>query len=178
MGFPPDKQALLNVLRARALKVTKGAGLQPAMDWLIAHPGELEDEPVGQTLGERPAGESIGSTSEDQDEQTAQSLQCNDCQKLLRDELTEAKNQMEEKEMQKLLMAKKKEKEDDKIAKAKIKAQIEADKKERAAKREAAKQAIQVQKQEEAAAEAAAALAASKKEYTETRLQVRLLYTY
>ncbi|CAG8848855.1 8786_t:CDS:2, partial [Racocetra persica] len=59
---------------------------------LIAHPGELEDEPVGQTLGERPAGESIGSTSEDQDdgeiqdgEQTAQSLQCNDCQKLLRD---------------------------------------------------------------------------------------------
>ncbi|CAG8465922.1 24502_t:CDS:2, partial [Racocetra persica] len=88
-------------------------------------------------------------------------------------ELTEAKSQMEEKEMQKLLMAKKKEKEDDKIAKAKIKAQIEADKKERAAKREAAKQAIQVQKQEEAAAEAAAALAASKKEYTETRLQIR-----
>ncbi|CAG8456884.1 10753_t:CDS:2 [Cetraspora pellucida] len=234
------------------MKVTKGAGLQPAMDWLIAHPGELEDEPVGQTLGERPAGESIGSASKDQDdqdegeiqdgEQTAQSLQCNDCQKLLRDasaaqahatktghvnfsesttaikplteeekqakllelkqrlaekrelrtiqdkeeektrerirrqsgkELTEAKNQMEEKEMQKLLMAKKKEKEDDKIAKAKIKAQIEADKKERAAKREAAKQVVQAQKQEEAAAEAAAALAASKKEYTETRLQIR-----
>ncbi|CAG8494286.1 12959_t:CDS:2 [Cetraspora pellucida] len=222
------------------MKVTKGAGLQPAMDWLIAHPGELEDEPIGQTLGERPAGESIEGEIQD-GEQTAQSLQCNDCQKLLRDasaaqvhatrtghvnfsesttaikplteeekqakllelkqrlaekrelrtiqdkeeektrermrrqsgkELTEAKTQMEEKEMQKLLMAKKKEKEDDKIAKAKIKAQIEADKKERAAKREAAKQAVQAQKQEEAAAEAAA-LAASKKEYTETRLQIR-----
>ncbi|CAG8450879.1 6184_t:CDS:2, partial [Dentiscutata heterogama] len=173
-------------------------------------------------------------------EQTAQSLQCNDCQKLLRDasaaqnhatktghvnfsesttaikplteeekkakllelkqrlaekrelrvmqekeeeksrermrrqsgrELSEAKSKLEEKEMQKLLIAKKKEKEDEKIAKAKIKAQIEADKKERAAKREAAKQATQAQKQEEAAAEAA--VAAVKKEYTETRLQIR-----
>ncbi|KAF0522019.1 ubiquitin-related domain-containing protein [Gigaspora margarita] len=242
MGFPPDKVA-------RALKATKGAGLQPAMDWLISHPDDLEDEPAGRSLGEEPAGEPAGGASKDQDEgeiqdgeQTAQSLQCNDCQKLFRDasaaqnhaaktghvnfsesttaikplteeekqakllelkqrlaekrelralqdkedeksrermrrqsgrELTEAKSKMEEKEMQKLLAAKKKEKEEEKIAKAKIKAQIEADKKERAAKREAAKQATQAQKQEEAVAEAAAAAAAAKKEYTETRLQIR-----
>ncbi|CAG8593915.1 3997_t:CDS:2, partial [Scutellospora calospora] len=88
MGFPPDKVA-------RALKATKGAGLQPAMDWLISHPGELDEEPAARSLGGQPAGEPVGSTSstsEDQDEgeiqdgeQTAQSLQCNDCQKLLRD---------------------------------------------------------------------------------------------
>ncbi|CAG8519805.1 15839_t:CDS:2 [Gigaspora margarita] len=85
MGFPPDKVA-------RALKATKGAGLQPAMDWLISHPDDLEDEPAGRSLGEEPAGEPAGGASKDQDEgeiqdgeQTAQSLQCNDCQKLFRD---------------------------------------------------------------------------------------------
>ncbi|CAG8452596.1 8541_t:CDS:2 [Dentiscutata erythropus] len=85
MGFPPDKVA-------RALKATKGAGLQPAMDWLISHPDELEDEPAGRSLGEQPAGEPVGGISQDQDEgeiqdgeQTAQSLQCNDCEKLFRD---------------------------------------------------------------------------------------------
>lgn len=46
-------------------------------------------------------------------------------------ELTDAKEKLEQREMQKLMLAKKKEKEDERIAKAKIKAQIEADKRER-----------------------------------------------
>ncbi|RIA96957.1 hypothetical protein C1645_753939 [Glomus cerebriforme] len=82
MGFPPEKVA-------RALQATKGAGLQPAMDWLISHPGDL-DEPVGgEALGGQPSGEASGSVKDDGEirdgEQTAQSLQCNDCQKLFRD---------------------------------------------------------------------------------------------
>jgi len=73
--------------------------------------------------------------------------------------------------MQKVLLAKKKEKEDEKMAKAKIKAEIEADKKERAAKREAAKQAALIQQKEEAAT--AVTAASTSKEYSETRLQFR-----
>ncbi|PKY37337.1 hypothetical protein RhiirA4_390273 [Rhizophagus irregularis] len=239
MGFPPEKVA-------RALQATKGAGLQPAMDWLIAHPGDLDEPAGGQALGEQPSGEASGSANDGDEgeirdgEQTAQSLQCDDCKKLFRDvnaaerhasksghenfsesttaikplteeekkakleevkkflaekkemrllqekeealsrekirrksgkELTDAKEKLEQREMQKLMLAKKKEKEDERIAKAKIKAQIEADKRERIEKREAAKQAALIQQKEEAAASATAASAS--KDYTETRLQLR-----
>lgn len=107
-------------------------------------------------------------------------------------ELTQAKEKMEDEQLKKAFEAKKKEKEADRLAKAKIKAQIEADKKERAAKvlgcykqvkvnwkrilifchiqRDAAKQVTQAQ----AAAASAEAAAAPKvkKEYTDSRLQV------
>lgn len=49
-------------------------------------------------------------------------------------EISVARQQMEEKEMKKAMEAKRKEKEADRLAKAKIKAQIEQDKKERQAK--------------------------------------------
>lgn len=49
-------------------------------------------------------------------------------------EITLAKEKLEEEQLKKAFDAKKKEKEADKLAKAKIRAQIEADKKERAAK--------------------------------------------
>lgn len=49
-------------------------------------------------------------------------------------EISVARQQMEEKEMKKAMEAKRREKEADKLAKAKIKAQIEQDKKERQAK--------------------------------------------
>ncbi|CAI2169383.1 3415_t:CDS:2 [Funneliformis geosporum] len=245
MGFPPDKVA-------RAFQATKGAGLQPAMDWLLSHPGDLDEPAGGQSLGGQPSGEASGSVAiasssgyrdpsldgEIQDgEQTAQSLKCDDCQKLFRDgvaaerhasrsghvnfsesttpikplteeekvakreelkrilaekkelrllqekeeekrrekvrrktgkDLTEAKEKLEEKEMQKILLAKKKEKEEERLAKAKIKAQIEADKKERTAKREAAKQAALDEQKKEASESSLAP-----KEYTEARLQIR-----
>ncbi|KAI8970617.1 ubiquitin-related domain-containing protein [Pilobolus umbonatus] len=71
MGFSPIKVQ-------KAWKATKGAGLQPAMDWLLSHPevtDEVETEP-----------EPTPEEDEIQDgEQTAQSLICNDCQKLFRD---------------------------------------------------------------------------------------------
>ncbi|CAO3624862.1 unnamed protein product [Mucor fragilis] len=233
----------------KAMKATNGAGLQPAMDWILAHP-EVSDEPEEETTPPQALGTASSTTpatanaqeeGEIQDgEQTAQSLICNDCQKLFRDatgaerhatftghqnfaestepikpltdeekkeklaelkarmaakraareqqevaerkqsekirrkagqEMTDAKEAMEAKEMKKALDMKKREKEQEKIAKAKIKAQIEQDKKERAAKREAAKQVHQAQAQAEATA--AAQQPTVKKEYNEARIQVR-----
>ncbi|KAK4515569.1 uncharacterized protein ATC70_010519 [Mucor velutinosus] len=78
----------------KAMKATNGAGLQPAMDWILAHP-EVSDEPEEETTPPQVLGSASSSTpatanaqeeGEIQDgEQTAQSLICNDCQKLFRD---------------------------------------------------------------------------------------------
>ncbi|CAG8532307.1 3092_t:CDS:2 [Ambispora gerdemannii] len=87
MGFPPQKVA-------RALKET--GGLQSAMDWLFAHPGDLEEPAPAQALGSAQtaaiSSSEGGELAAEQDgdeindgEQTAQSLQCDDCQRLLRD---------------------------------------------------------------------------------------------
>ncbi|CAG8442016.1 8038_t:CDS:2 [Ambispora leptoticha] len=211
MGFPPEKVA-------RALKET--GGLQQAMDWLIAHPGDLEEPAPAQALGSSQTvatssseGGEIQDGDEIQDgEQTAQSLQCNDCQILLRDataaerhairtghvnfsesttaikplteeekaaKLAELKKRLAEKRAMRLLAEQEEEKNREKVRRtsgkelAKIKAQIEADKKERAAKREAAKLQANLQQQEAAAAEASSSTPTVKKEYTETRLQIR-----
>lgn len=85
-------------------------------------------------------------------------------------DLTSVKEALEAKEIKKIYDQKKREKEEEKIAKAKIKAQIEQDRKERAAKKEASKQVHQAQAQADAVA--AAQPPAAKKEYTEARLQV------
>ncbi|KAM3582473.1 hypothetical protein VKS41_005118 [Umbelopsis sp. WA50703] len=243
MGFPRNRAE-------KAWKKTNGAGLQPAMDWLLEHSedADIDEEEVsmGQSLQATSNPDATATaTNEDEGEikdgeQTAQSLICNDCQKLFRDagaaerhairtghqnfsestqaikplteeekkeklaelkarlaekrvlreqqekedrksnekirrktgqELTQAKEKMEEEQLKKAFEAKKKEKEADRLAKAKIKAQIEADKKERAAKRDAAKQATQAQA---AIASAEAAAPKVKKEYTDSRLQIRL----
>ena len=63
MGFDPSKVDL-------ALKKTSNSGLQPAMDWLIANPDYQEQEDNGEITTA---------------ELTAQSLKCNDCNRLLRD---------------------------------------------------------------------------------------------
>ncbi|KAI8097352.1 ubiquitin-related domain-containing protein [Halteromyces radiatus] len=74
----------------KAWKAVNGAGLQPAMDWLLSHPDvsdEPEEDQQGQALGST---STESSTSKEEGEikdgeQTAQSLICNDCQKLFRD---------------------------------------------------------------------------------------------
>ncbi|KAG0368388.1 hypothetical protein BGZ54_002006 [Gamsiella multidivaricata] len=91
-------------------------------------------------------------------------------------DLTEVKAKLEEKEMKKLADAKKREKEEDRKAKAAIKARIEADKLERARKKQEAqgiRQASEAAAVAQANVEAAAAKAAPAKVYTETRLQIR-----
>ncbi|KAI9281215.1 ubiquitin-related domain-containing protein [Umbelopsis sp. AD052] len=241
MGFPRNRAE-------KAWKKTNGAGLQPAMDWILEHSEDADiDEPVteGQSLAAAtPSASSTGNAEDEGEikdgEQTAQSLICNDCQKLFRDasaaerhairtghqnfsesteaikplseeekkeklaelkarlaekralrevqdkeekksnekirrktgqEIVLAKEKLEEEQMKKAFAAKKKEKEEEKAAKAKIKAQIEADKRERAAKRDASKQVAQAQAQADAVE---AAKPTVKKEYTEARLQIRV----
>ncbi|KAG0198969.1 UBX domain-containing protein 1 [Mortierella sp. GBA30] len=91
-------------------------------------------------------------------------------------DLTEVKARLEEKEMKKLVEAKKREKEQDRLAKAAIKAKIEADKAERARKKQEAQLGHQQAAAAAAAADAATAAAAKAgpaKVYTEARLQIR-----
>ncbi|KAI8645830.1 ubiquitin-related domain-containing protein [Parasitella parasitica] len=240
MGFSPVKAK-------KAIKATNGAGLQPAMDWILAHP-EVSDEPdeevtPPQALGSASSTLVTATTDEPGEikdgEQTAQSLICNECKKLFRDavgaerhatftghqdfaestepikpltdeekkaklaelktrlaskraeshlqeiedrkqaekirrkaaqDISAAKEAIEAKEIKKIFDLKKKEKEQDRIAKAKIKAQIEQDRKERAAKK-AAKQAHQAaQAQVETVGSAQPPV---KKEYNEARIQIR-----
>jgi len=90
-------------------------------------------------------------------------------------DLTEVKARLEEKEMKKLVEAKKREKEQDRLAKLAIKARIDADKAERARKKQEASLGFQ-QAAAVATAQAAvevAAKAGPPKVYTETRLQIR-----
>ncbi|KAF9204799.1 hypothetical protein BGZ49_004851 [Haplosporangium sp. Z 27] len=251
MGFPKNR-----VLKA--LRATKNAGLQPAMDWLVEHSEDADiDDPIPEHVGGAlgTASSSSGAAgSEDSEEkegdviqdgeQTPQSLVCQDCGMILRNsdaaqrhamrtehvnfaesttvikplteeekqaklaelkqrlaekraakaaadkedqktsekirrkagqDLTEVKAKLEEKEMKKLVEAKKREKEQDRLAKAAIKAKIEADKAERARKKQEATASHQQAAAVQAAAEASAASARAgpAKVYTETRLQIR-----
>ncbi|KXN67455.1 hypothetical protein CONCODRAFT_10464 [Conidiobolus coronatus NRRL 28638] len=70
MGFPKE-----NV--EQALKATRNAGLQPAIDWLVAHPDGASAEELNSIQNE-----DTSATSEDQ---VANSLVCQDCGKQLRD---------------------------------------------------------------------------------------------
>jgi hypothetical protein len=77
-----DKQQLISMgfaedLVASALKATKNAGLQPAMDWMLANPNGVHAEEPKQ------GDEEDGEISTEQ--QSAQSLMCDDCGKILRD---------------------------------------------------------------------------------------------
>ncbi|KAF9431453.1 UBX domain-containing protein 1 [Entomortierella beljakovae] len=250
MGFPKNR-----VLRA--MRATKSAGLQPALDWLEKHQDDPDiDDPIPEHVGGALGAASSSSTSEaagtddseekegdviQDGEQTAQSLVCQDCGMILRNadaaqrhamrtehvnfaestqaikplteeekqaklaelkqrlaekratkaqaekeeqkmsekirrkagqDLTEVKAKLEEKEMKKMVEAKKREKEEDRLAKAAIKARIEADKAERARKKQEATAGHQQAAAAQAAAEAVAK-AAPAKVYTEARLQIR-----
>jgi hypothetical protein len=90
-------------------------------------------------------------------------------------EITEAKGQMAELEIKKILEARLREKEEEKRAKEAVRRRIEQDKMERAAKKEKARQSTAAAAVEEAAVATAASTAfAAPKEYTEARLQIRL----
>ncbi|KAJ3407806.1 hypothetical protein CcCBS67573_g02945 [Chytriomyces confervae] len=92
-------------------------------------------------------------------------------------EMTDIKEKMAELEMKKLAEAKKREKEQDRIAKQRIKDQIELDKRDRAARAEKEKlerQGIQAAAAPVQSPVAAAASAAGPKEYNEARIQLRL----
>ncbi|KAJ3106403.1 hypothetical protein HDU97_006388 [Phlyctochytrium planicorne] len=240
MGFSEAKVV-------RALKATKNAGLQPAMDWLLAHADDPDVEM--EEGGDAPAADGADDDGEiTEDQVTAQSLKCDDCGRLLRDataaemhaiktqhvnfsesttaikplteeekkakleelkarlaqkkeekrlleieemkskekirrktgqEMNAIKDRIKEQDMKKALDAKMREKEDEKNARAKIRAQIEQDKKDRAARLEKEKLARQGSSGDVAASPAAlittqASGSVSTKDYTEARIQFRL----
>ncbi|KAG0224727.1 ubiquitin-related domain-containing protein [Mortierella sp. GBAus27b] len=250
MGFLPNRVD-------KALRATKNAGIQPAMDWLINHENDPDiDDPISESTGGALGATSSSSTTsasaaagaEETDdvvpegELVAQSLVCQTCGVVLRNadaaqrhalrtehadfaestqvikplteeekkaqllelkqrladkraakalaekeeqksaerirrkagqDLTEAKAKLEEKEMKKMVEQKRREKDEEKLAKAKIKAQIEADKAERARKKQESSAASAAAAQAAAAAATSAASSSAPKVYTEAKLQIR-----
>ncbi|KAL2916418.1 hypothetical protein HK105_204174 [Polyrhizophydium stewartii] len=239
MGFSPAKVE-------RALRVTKNAGLQVAMDWLFAHADEPDDMPEPAAGGSDAAAGGADDEGEiSQEQATAQSLKCDDCGRLFRDssaaerhamrtqhvnfsesttaikpltpeekaerlkelqarlaarreekrqleiqetkerekvrrrtgqEITAAKEKMEEVELKKAFEAKKREKEEERLARERVRAQLEADKRERQRKAEEKKMLAQGIAPPAAAAPAAspaAAAAGPAKTYNEARIQIR-----
>lgn len=192
------------VHRSRALELTGNKGVEPAMEWLLAHIGD--DMPAGAataaaaTTSDGTSGETLVLKPTDDEsggEQIAKSFKCNDCQRLFKTQMeiefhaaksghsnfaetteekkplteeekkeqlakleeklkkkrlereekdkvdalererlriksgkdmSEARRKMEEMEMKKIVDQRKREKEDEKLARNRVKAQIEADK--------------------------------------------------
>ncbi|KAJ2799486.1 hypothetical protein H4R21_003526 [Coemansia helicoidea] len=70
----------------KALRATKAAGLQPALDWLDAHANDADiDDPAAEQPAEQPADDAGADAAAVSDEQ-AQSLVCNECGKQFKNE--------------------------------------------------------------------------------------------
>jgi len=184
----------------RALQATGFKGVEPAMEWLLAH---ADDESLDDPFTEEEAGEMKQSleapqepektplTEEEKKEKLAklEELRVKKRAERLAKEAEEAREKekrriesgkdmgqirsnLEEQEIRKLAELRRREKEEEKLAKAKVLAQIEADKAARRAEKEAAKAGAAAQVAATPAPQPAQAPAA-KKEYTEARLQIR-----
>uniref|UniRef100_A0A0A9XYU0 UBX domain-containing protein 1 n=1 Tax=Lygus hesperus TaxID=30085 RepID=A0A0A9XYU0_LYGHE len=85
MGFPKDKVE-------RALEVTGNLGVEPAMEWLLAHGDDLNASSsgsAGRSLTDPPAtpAEEAGSSASAETTETAKSLKCEECGKLFKSQL-------------------------------------------------------------------------------------------
>jgi len=181
----------------RGLQATGFKGVEPAMEWLLAHSGdETLDEPfteeeAGEMKAELEAPPKAPLTEEEKKEKLAklEELRVKKRAERLDKEAAEAKEKekrrvesgkdmgqiraaIEEQEIRKLAVERRREKDEEKAAKARVLAQIEADKAARKAEREAGRAGAAAQ--QPAAAAAPAPAQTVKKDYTEARLQVRL----
>lgn len=191
MGFGNNKAV-------RGLQATGFKGVEPAMEWLLAH---ADDESLDDPFTEEEAGEMKTAleapaeperkplTEEEKKEKMAklEELRVKKRAERLAKEAEEAKvkeqkrvasgkdmgeikAQMAEQEIRKMADLRRREKEDDKIAKARVLAQIEADKASRKAEKEASKAGAAAKVPAPAPQPAQPAV---RKEYTEARLQIR-----
>lgn len=191
MGFSNNRAV-------RALRATGFKGTEPAVEWLFERADdptldedftEEEGAQIQQEL-EKPQEEKKPLTAEEKAEKLARLEELRVKKRAEREakekeeakakekariesgkDMGEIRQALAEQEIKKLAALRRQEKEDDKKAKARVLAQIEADKAARKAEREAA-----AGKKPDSApvAAAPAAAPAPKKDYTETRVQVRL----
>lgn len=79
MGFPKEKAE-------RALQVTNFKGVEPAMEWLLAHADE-DIPPADRSEQQETAASTAEATEEEDDSsESAKSLRCDDCGKLFKDQ--------------------------------------------------------------------------------------------
>jgi len=200
MGFGPNRSK-------RALKATEYKGVEPAMEWLLSNAdNDALDDPISEEE-EDPKMETESSDSKltlkplTEEEKKAKLERLEVLRKQKRAEreerekkeaiekekkritdgkdMTDIKLQLEQQEIRKLAELKRREKQEEKAAKAKILAQIEADKIARRAKFNMKTPEGGAPAESPATpaapppAAAAAASPAPKKDYTEARLQIR-----
>lgn len=72
--------------RERALAITNHKGVEPAMEWLLAHADEPDPSP-GQTVGSSADASSVpAASSSSEPPAEAKSLKCDECGKLLKNQ--------------------------------------------------------------------------------------------
>jgi len=194
MGFSNNRAV-------RALRATGFKGTEPAVEWLFERADDPSlDEDFTEEEGaqiqqeiEKPQEEKKPLTAEEKAEKLAKLEELRVKKRAEREakekeeakakeksriesgkDMGEIRQALAEQEIKKLAALRRQEKEDDKKAKARVLAQIEADKAARKAEREAAAGKKPDSAPVVAAPAAAAAAPAPKKDYTETRVQVRL----
>ena len=184
----------------RALQATAFKGVEPAMEWLLAHTDDTSlDEPFTEDEAmemksnlETPLEQAKKPlTEEEKAEKLAKLEELRKVKKAEREEkekmeakekemkriasgkeMSGIKQAIQEQEIKKMAEQRRREKQEEREAKAKVLAQIEADKEARRREREAAKSGGSAQPAP-APAPAASAAPAVKKDYTEAKLQIR-----
>jgi len=185
----------------RALQATGWKGVEPAMEWLLAHTDDASlDDPFTEEEGQQmkssletpaePPKKPL--TEEEKKEKLAKLEELRQKKKVEREErekmearekearriasgkeMGNIKQTLAEQEIKKLAEQRRREKQEEREAKAKVLAQLEADKAARRAEREAGKNQQQLAASASAPVKQSEAQPAVKKDYSEARLQVR-----
>lgn len=185
----------------RALQATEFKGVEQAMEWLLAHADDTSlDEPFTEEealqmksnleapieaakkpLTEEEKAEKLAKLEElrkvkkaEREEKEKMEAKEKEMKRIASGkEMSDIRAAIQEQEIKKMAEQRRREKEEDRAAKAKVLAQIEADKAARRAEREAAKNPAAASSQAAAAPPPVAAQPAVKKDYSEAKLQIR-----
>jgi len=185
MGFD-DKKA------QRAVRKTGGGSVQTALDWLLNHADDPSDDDDDDVTSDEPVKPKLVLTQEQKDAQrkmledrikakraekeknkAKEALVSEKARRLQGQEAVEAAKLHKEKAMQKMLDERKRQRQEDAIAKRKIQEQLRADREARKAAR-AGNASNTASNQNEPKAPAATASAAPKKQHDTCRIQFRL----
>jgi len=185
----------------RALQATEFKGVEQAMEWLLAHADDTSlDEPFTEEealqmksnleapieaakkpLTEEEKAEKLAKLEElrkvkkaEREEKEKMEAKEKEMKRIASGkEMSDIRAAIQEQEIKKMAEQRRREKEEDRAAKAKVLAQIEADKAARRAEREAAKNPAAASSQAASVPPPVAAQPAVKKDYSEAKLQIR-----